>query len=679
MTGRAQVQSPPPHFSVVMPAFDAAASIVRAIHSVVAQTHGDWELIVIDDGSSDATAQLVEAVHDSRVRLLRQPPSGLPAVARNVGIREARGEYVAFLDADDVWYPKKLERVGAHLTARPSTDVVCHDVVVVVAGVPRRLRAYRSDGSDFYEQLAYRGNFLSTSAVTVRRAALLEAGLFPEARGEPMAEDYALWLRLAERGCAFAIVPEVLGEYHRHEANLSGDLERMYGTTLRGMDARFRALAARGRLDRHRAIRRLTRTRCALVRDATLARSYRLAIKATLRLPFELAFDKAAYRSLGRTHHTGIESSTIVFVNNFRGPGLGGGETQLLQLMQGCGAARMDTRLLCAGNDELEAGALRAGAAVQRLPLKPTSTFATVRQLRRSLVAESASIVQGTGFYTNMLCRLATLGLPVRVVNAVHVVPGASRLDGGSRAGSQARELMDRAGRRRVAAYVAVSAAIKEGLVAHGVPPGLVTMIYNGIDAGAVRAAAAGSAPAGTPKERPLVGVVARLELVKGVEFFVRAAAILLEDHPDAGFAVAGAGSQEQALRSLAATLGLQDRIAWLGNVSAVAPLISEMDIVVLPSLSEGLPMVALEAMALGRPIVATKVGGIPEIVVDGETGVLVPPADHRSLAAAIGALLSGTERARAMGHAGRDRVQGTFTVESMVDGYLALYGRLLS
>ena len=159
--------------------------------------------------------------------------------------------------------------------------------------------------------------------------------------------------------------------------------------------------------------------------------------------------------------------------------------------------------------------------------------------------------------------------------------------------------------------------------------------------------------------------MVARLEPVKGVEFFVRAVADLLEDHPDVGFAVAGAGSQEQALRSLATMLGLQDRIAWLGNVSAVALLLSEMDIVVLPSLSEGLPMVALEAMALGRPIVATRVGGIPEIVVDGETGVLVPPGDHRSLAAAIGALLSDTERARTMGHAGQDRVQDAFTVDA--------------
>jgi glycosyltransferase involved in cell wall biosynthesis len=107
--------------------------------------------------------------------------------------------------------------------------------------------------------------------------------------------------------------------------------------------------------------------------------------------------------------------------------------------------------------------------------------------------------------------------------------------------------------------------------------------------------------------------------------------------------------------------------------------LLADMDIVVLPSLSEGLPMVALEAMSLGRPIVATQVGGIPEIVVDGVTGVLVPPGDHRALATAIGSLLSDTERARALGHAGQTRVQGLFAVESMVAGYLALYASLRS
>jgi len=89
--------------------------------------------------------------------------------------------------------------------------------------------------------------------------------------------------------------------------------------------------------------------------------------------------------------------------------------------------------------------------------------------------------------------------------------------------------------------------------------------------------------------------------------------------------------------------------------------------------------MVALEAMSLARPVVSTIVGGHPEVVVYGETGVLVPPGDHRALAAAIGGLLSDGERARAMGHAGRDRVRRSFTVESMVAGYLALYARLLS
>ena len=671
--------APPPRFSVVMPAFDAAASIGRAVQSVMAQTLGDWELIVVDDGSSDGTAKLVEGVRDSRVRLLRQPHSGLPAAARNRGIREARGDYVAFLDADDVWCPQKLKRIDAHLTARPGSDVVAHDVWVMAAGAPRRLRAYRSDGSDFLEQLAYRGNFLSTSAMTVRRATLLESGLFPVAQGEPMAEDYALWLELAERGADFAIVPEVLGEYHMHRVNLSRDVARVYASTLRQMDAQYRVLAAQGRLNERRALLRLARTRGALARDAGQARAYGVAVTAALRLPFALAASKAAYRSLRLAPPIGVEARTIVFVNNFAGPGLGGGEVQLLQLIRGCSAAGMGVRLLHAGNDELAAEARRAGAAVRRIPLEPWAALATLLNVRRHLAGVNAAIVQGTGFYTNVLCRLASAGLPVRVVNVVHVVPGAMRLDGGSSASARAREFVDRICRRRVAAYVAVSAAVRDGLIANGVPPRRVTMIHNGIDAGVVAAAAAGPAPRGVPQTRPLVGVVARLEPVKGVEFFVRAAADLLEEGHAPGFAVAGSGSQETALRSLAAALGLNGRIAWLGHVAAVAPLLAETEIVVLPSLSEGLPMVALEAMSLGLPIVAARVGGIPEVVQDGETGLLVPPADHRSLAAAIGALLVDAERARTMGRAGRDRVQQAFSVESMVDGYLSLYRGLLS
>jgi glycosyltransferase involved in cell wall biosynthesis len=668
-----------PRFSVVTPAYDAEATIGRAIASVVAQTLPDWELIVADDGSTDGTADLVESLSDPRVRLLRGVHGGLPAAARNRAIREARAEYVAFLDADDLWYPQKLERVAALLDRSPEADVVCHDMRVVAGGLPAGLRAYRSDGSGFYEQLAYRANFLSTSAVTVRLAALRAAGMFPEVPGEPIAEDYALWLRLAQMGSRFSLLPEVLGEYHRHRSNLTGDLGRAQQATLRVMDAAYRDLAGRGRLDVARAVRRRARTRAAFVRDAVRAGRCAMAMSMAVRLVAETSADRRAYRGLLRAEGVRSGARVIVFVNNFRGPGLGGGETQLVHLLRGCRAAGVDARLLHTGNAELEVSARAAGASTAILPLEPRNAPFAALALHRYLNGSGAALVQGTGFYTGLLCRLAALGFHGRVVSLVHVVPGAAAAAGESPAKLGLRRLLDRLGRTRVDAFVAVSDAVAHGLLQQGVPAGKVTVIHNGVDVQELRAAAAGAAGASLQQKAPLIGVVARLERVKGVEDFVRAAALLKHSHPEARSVVAGDGSLGAELRALARDLGLRHEISWLGNVAAVAPLLSSLTVAVLPSLSEGLPMVALEAMAMGAPVVATSVGGIPEIVEDGVTGILVPPGDPAALAEAVGTLLSDPERARALGLAGQARVEREFTVERMTDGYLALYERLLA
>lgn len=374
-----------------------------------------------------------------------------------------------------------------------------------------------------------------------------------------------------------------------------------------------------------------------------------------------------------------LAATTIVFVNNFPGPGLGGGEVQLLRLIRGCVAVGIDAHLVCVANDDLEREASRAGAVVVRRRLEPLRFASAARDLRSHVRQSNAAIVQGTGWATNVLSRRAARGLPVRVVNTVHVEPGASLHDGGSRPGLRLRAAVDRAGRGRVDAYIAVSAAVRDALVAGGVPADRVTVVHNGVDVGELSVAAVAPAPAALPRERPLIGVVARLEPVKGVAHLVRATARLADEHPEVHVVVVGSGSQERALRDLAIELRVQDRIAWLGRVRHIAPVLAALDVVVMPSLSEGLGIVALEAMALGKPVVASAVGGLVEVIADGETGLLVTPADPAALASAIGALLADRERARAMGAAGLRRVKTAFTVERMLAGYLALYERLLS
>src|SRR5450759_5602253 len=120
-----------PRFSVIVPTHQAAAFIGRTLQCVLDQTCADFEIVVLDNGSTDGTEAIVRGFGDPRVRYTWQEDSGLPADSRNKAIRQASGEFLAFLDADDWWAPTKLERVSAVLDEEPEPDLVCNDVDIV--------------------------------------------------------------------------------------------------------------------------------------------------------------------------------------------------------------------------------------------------------------------------------------------------------------------------------------------------------------------------------------------------------------------------------------------------------------------------------------------------------------------------------------------------------------------
>ena len=146
---------------------------------------------------------------------------------------------------------------------------------------------------------------------------------------------------------------------------------------------------------------------------------------------------------------------------------------------------------------------------------------------------------------------------------------------------------------------------------------------------------------------------------------------------PAASVAIAGRGKQEEPLRRLAHELGFAERVHLLGLRDDVDTILTAADIFAQPSLSEGLPLAVLEAMSFGLPVIATRVGGIPEAVVDGETGYLVPPGDPETLAAALTRVIESADRGASMGSAGRERAAAEFSVERMTDAYRQLYHEL--
>jgi len=206
-----------PLVSAIIPTYNNAALVVEAVESALAQTYAPLEVIVVDDGSTDDTVERL-ACYGSRLRLIRQVNRG-PAVARNAGIRAARGEVIAFLDSDDIWFPQKVERSIVPMLADPGIGVVYTDFCVhdLASGRRYQLPCYRRGGwmaRDLFREC--RG--VSTSALMVRRACLERVGLFDEDLFR--AQDWDLILRLAEQ-CRFHFVPEVLVERRLHGGSLS--------------------------------------------------------------------------------------------------------------------------------------------------------------------------------------------------------------------------------------------------------------------------------------------------------------------------------------------------------------------------------------------------------------------------------------------------------------------------
>ena len=216
-----------PKFSVVIPTYNQADFLKVALRSVLDQTFQDFEVIVVNNHSTDHTLDAIAEAGDGRVEVINFENHGVIGAARNVGINASRGDYVAFLDSDDAWYPKKLEKVAEVIAADPNVGLVCHDQDIFRDGhktTVARTGPLSDSGGEVYDYLLLRSNCVSTSSAVVARRYLAEVGNFSEDPGLATSEDYDLWLKLS-RACRFHFIHEVLGVYNYHPAGASAKVE----------------------------------------------------------------------------------------------------------------------------------------------------------------------------------------------------------------------------------------------------------------------------------------------------------------------------------------------------------------------------------------------------------------------------------------------------------------------
>lgn len=210
-----------PLISVIVPTYNHANYLNRALQSVCGQTYVNWEAIVIDNYSTDDTDTVLSSFTDTRIRSFKINNNGIIAASRNMGIRAAKGEWVAFLDSDDWWSLDKLETCSNYMN--DNVDLIYHnlDIIYEAPAFFKKRKSSRKIKSPVLKNLLFMGNPIANSGVIVRKKLLVEIGGISEEKQMVAAEDYNTWLKIAAITDAFKYIPKSLGGYLVHAGGLS--------------------------------------------------------------------------------------------------------------------------------------------------------------------------------------------------------------------------------------------------------------------------------------------------------------------------------------------------------------------------------------------------------------------------------------------------------------------------
>ena len=323
----------------------------------------------------------------------------------------------------------------------------------------------------------------------------------------------------------------------------------------------------------------------------------------------------------------------------------------------------------------------RKGITVYNIDTRRSFRFDSAVRLARIIKKEGVNLVHShTPLGGTVLSRLAGAIAGIPVINHAHTPEFISR---NPIAGKYQSLLIWITSRLFCARIIPVSGFVKTEIIKQGVPANKITVIYNGINLDNVEHS---NSPGkirdefGLIKNQPIIAEVGRLSNDKGQHILIRAAPYVIDKFPNAAFMIIGedlckSGEYKNELEELSAGLGLKQKIIFTGYRPDILNLMNAFDLFVLPSVfTEGLPLVILEAMSAKKAVIATSVGGNPEIVINGKTGTLVPPKDPDKLADAIIYHLSNPEISKQMGENGYALVKRKFSLSEMLDKIMNIY-----
>jgi len=363
---------------------------------------------------------------------------------------------------------------------------------------------------------------------------------------------------------------------------------------------------------------------------------------------------------------------------------ISGAERHLLFLLEGLRERGVDARAIILVErdrpmDEMVAALQQREIPVTRLPIARDYDLALLWRLRQALRQINPDIVHTHLIHADLFGSVAAklAGAPA-IVSSRH-------LDDAFRYSARWRRI-NRGLWRIIDAGIAISAAMKRfALEIEKAPAKKIHVVLYGMeykwlsDEDISRARQRLRKELNLPADAQLLGMACRLVEQKGIPYALEALRRIRSDFPRAQLVIAGDGEQADDLRRLASRLGVADRVCWLGWRGDAADLMAAFDVFLLPSLREGFGLVLLEAMSRRLPIVASRVGAIPEIVIDGETGILVEPRNADELATAITRLLNDRALRKYMGLLGAARLEERFSVERMISGTIAVYEKVLN